>query len=135
MFSAGSPDKIAALGHAQAGCKHQGHARKALRELREPSQTRFVSAYDFAIVCVGLGETEQAFEWLQKACEERSFSMLMSLKSEPRLDPLRPILAFETSCAGWDCHSSRVDYLNTRTSLEPARRISLIVMVPPAVAL
>jgi hypothetical protein len=35
-----------------------------------------------------LGENDQAFEWLQKACEERS-SWLIWLKVDPRLDSLR----------------------------------------------
>jgi tetratricopeptide (TPR) repeat protein len=89
MVSPGSPDKVGALGHAHAVFKRRGHARKALQELHELSEKRFVSAYDFAIICVGLGEASQAFEWLEKACEERSFSMLMSLKAEPRLGTLR----------------------------------------------
>jgi TolB-like protein/tetratricopeptide (TPR) repeat protein len=87
--SPGSPDKVGALGHAHGVFNRRGRARETLKQLHELSQRRFVSAYDFAIVFVGLGEVEQAFEWLEKACEERSFSMLMSLKSEPRLDPLR----------------------------------------------
>jgi hypothetical protein len=57
--------------------------------LHKLSARRFVSSFDFAIIHVGLGEAEEAFKWLERACEERSFSMLMSLKAEPRLDPLR----------------------------------------------
>jgi TolB-like protein/Tfp pilus assembly protein PilF len=94
-FSPGSPDKLGALGHAHAVFKRRGPARKVLEELHELSEKRFVSAYDFAVICVGLGEAEQAFEWLDKACEERSFSMLMGLKAEPRLDTLRSDPRFE----------------------------------------
>lgn len=95
MVSRGRPDNLSALGHAHAVFKRGGQARKALQELHKLSERRFVSAYDFAIVCVGLGEAKQAFEWLEKACEERSSSMLMSLKAEPRLDPLRPDPRFQ----------------------------------------
>jgi len=87
--SPGSPDKVGALGHAHAVFKRRGDARKALNELHKLSERRFVSAYDFAIICTGLGEADQACKWLEKASEERSFSMLMSLKAEPRLDTLR----------------------------------------------
>jgi TolB-like protein len=87
--SPASPDKIGALGHAHAYFKRKEPARYALEQLRRLAPRRFVSAYDFAIVYVGLGEKEQALDWLDKACEERSFSMLMSLKAEPRLDALR----------------------------------------------
>lgn len=88
-FSPGSPDHVGALGHAHAVFKKKAQARKALEQLHELAETRYVSAYDFAIVCVGLGEANQAFTWLEKALEERSFSMLMSLKADPRLAPLR----------------------------------------------
>jgi tetratricopeptide (TPR) repeat protein len=87
--SLGSPDGLGALGHAHAVFKKRGCARKALRELHKLSERRFVSAYDFAIIHAGLEEADQAFKWLERACEERSFSMLMSLKAEPRLDTLR----------------------------------------------
>jgi TolB-like protein/Flp pilus assembly protein TadD len=87
--SPGSPDKVGALGHAHAVFKRKADARKALNELHRLAERRFVSAFDFAIIYVGLGEGDQAFKWLERAREERSFSMLMSLKAEPRLDPLR----------------------------------------------
>jgi len=87
--SPGSPDRVGALGHAHAVFKRRGLAQKALKELHELSKRRFVSAYDFAIIYIGLGEADQAFKWLERACEERSFSMLMSLKTEPMLDALR----------------------------------------------
>jgi tetratricopeptide (TPR) repeat protein len=87
--SPGTPDRVGALGHAHAVFKRKGQAQKALQELHKLAERRFVSAYDFAIIHVGLEEADQAFQWLERACEERSFSMLMSLKAEPRLDTLR----------------------------------------------
>jgi tetratricopeptide (TPR) repeat protein len=87
--SPASPDVVAALGHAHGMFKRRGYARKALKELHKLSERRFVSAYDFALIYVGLEEADQAFKWLERAYEERSFSMLMSLKGEPRLDTVR----------------------------------------------
>ncbi len=84
-----SPDRVGAIGHAYALYKRRGYAQKALKELHKLSERRFVSAYDFAIIYVGLDEAGQAFEWLERAYEERSFTMLMSLKTDPRLDVLR----------------------------------------------
>ncbi len=89
IASPGSPDRVGALGHAHAVFKRRGRARKALQELHKLAERRFVSAYDFAIIYIGLGETDQAFKGLERACDERSFSMLMSLKAEPRLDRIR----------------------------------------------
>ena len=45
-------------------------------------------AYDLALMCAGLGWTDDAFEWLNKAFEERS-GWLTYLKAEPRLESLR----------------------------------------------
>lgn len=95
IVSPGSPDRVGALGHAYAVFNRKEQARTALKELHKLAERRFVSAYDFAIIYVGLGEADQAFQWLERACEERSFSMLMSLKAEPRLDPLRPHARFQ----------------------------------------
>ena len=48
----------------------------------------YVPAYDFALVCSGLGWKEQALEYLAKAYEERS-GWMTYLKVDPRLDALR----------------------------------------------
>jgi TolB-like protein/DNA-binding winged helix-turn-helix (wHTH) protein/Flp pilus assembly protein TadD len=89
VLSQRSPDRLAALGHAYAVFGKKAKAQKVLEELRLLSKRRFVSAYDFAILYAGLGEKDQAFGWLEKAYEERSFSLVMSLKAEPRLDNLQ----------------------------------------------
>jgi hypothetical protein len=47
-----------------------------------------VSPYSIALVSADLGEREQAFEWLNKACEQRS-SGLSRLKTEARFNILR----------------------------------------------
>jgi tetratricopeptide (TPR) repeat protein len=89
VLSERSPDMLAALGHAYAVFDKKAKAEKVLEELRELSKQRFVSAYDFAILYAGLGQKDQAFKWLESAYEERSFSLVMSLKAEPRLDSLQ----------------------------------------------
>ena len=47
-----------------------------------------VSPYSMAVVSAGVGEREQALEWLAKACDERSHG-LSRLKSEPRFNAMR----------------------------------------------
>jgi tetratricopeptide (TPR) repeat protein len=89
VLSERRPDKLAALGHAYAVFGENAKAQKVLEELRGLSEQRFVSAYDFAILYAGLGEKGQALEWLERAYEERAFSLLMGLKVEPKLDSLR----------------------------------------------
>jgi hypothetical protein len=59
-----------------------------LTELLKTSEQSYVSAYDIAVLYAGLGETEQAFHWLDKAMAQRPF-WLCWLKLDPRLDGLR----------------------------------------------
>ena len=56
--------------------------------LRGEARRRFISPYSIAILYTGLGDTDQAFAWLNRAYEERD-NWLNYLKVEPRLDPLR----------------------------------------------
>ena len=53
-----------------------------------PSKERYTPALAFAVVHVGLGENDQALNWLEKAYEER-FNRLAYLRREPVWDPLR----------------------------------------------
>ena len=62
---------------------------KVLDELRELSKRRYVSSYRVAAIHLGLGETERAFEWLERAVEEHD-AWLVWLKVDPVLDDLRP---------------------------------------------
>ena len=57
--------------------------------MKELSKQRYVSPLDIAAIYTRLGEENQAFDWLEKAYEER-FSLLPWLKLDPRLDSLRP---------------------------------------------
>jgi serine/threonine-protein kinase len=76
------------LGHTYAVSGKRVQAQEALDSLKELSKRQHVPPYDIALIHTGLGENDQAFEWLQKACEERS-SWLIWLKVDPRLDSLR----------------------------------------------
>lgn len=57
-------------------------------ELMEQSKRSYVSPYGIAMIYVGLGDKVQAFTWLQKAHEERTWD-LVYLKVDPKLDSLR----------------------------------------------
>ncbi len=78
----------AALGHALARSGEVKQARRLLVELESMRKRTYVPAYDSAIIHAGLEETDQALEWLGKACTERS-GWLAYIKVEPRLDDLR----------------------------------------------
>ncbi len=82
------PATIASLAHAQASAGNLEQAHAGLRELEEVSARRRVSPYCMSILQAGLRAHDAAFEWLEKAIEERD-NWLVCLKIEPRFDPLR----------------------------------------------
>jgi TolB-like protein len=77
------------LGNVYAAAGKKAEAQKVLEELKELSKRRYVSPYSLACVYAGLNDKDQAFEWLERAYEERSFFMPL-LKFETVLDNLHP---------------------------------------------
>jgi serine/threonine-protein kinase len=65
----------------------RAEAEQILNELRALARQRHVSAYLFALIHAGLGETDQAFEALERAFEERA-EFLVYLKVDPRMQGL-----------------------------------------------
>jgi hypothetical protein len=64
-------------------------AEKILGELQRQSKVAYVSPYMMAVIYSGLGQREKAFEFLEKAYEERSPDFAYFVKADLRLDPLR----------------------------------------------
>ena len=87
-LSRGTPLMVSALAHAYARSGNRAEAEKLLAQLQAKSMNQYVSPYYFAIVCVGLGRTEEALDWLEKAFGDHS-NGLVFLKVEPELDDLR----------------------------------------------
>jgi len=82
-----TPVHLANLGHAYARNGNRSEALKVLAQLRTLSKTQYVSPYAFALVYIGLAETEKAFEWLQRAVTERC-QAITALKVDPVFDDL-----------------------------------------------
>ena len=84
------PSVKATLGYAYAASGNKAAARKLLVELTEllEQKEKYVAAYDMAVLYAGLGEKDEAFEWLRKACVEKC-SHLILLGAEPIFDSLR----------------------------------------------
>jgi TolB-like protein/Flp pilus assembly protein TadD len=78
----------AAHGHVLGRDGQKEQARQMLGELEAMQRKKYVPAYDFAMIHLGLGETERALDWLRKARTERS-SWLAYAGVEPRLAGLR----------------------------------------------
>ena len=82
------PVALAAIGSVYGESGDKANAQKILDTLNSLLSKKFVTSYGVALVYAGLGETEQAFAWLNKAYEERS-NWLVWLKSDPRWAPLK----------------------------------------------
>ena len=78
----------AQLAHIYANAGMHEEAIKLLDMLKELPKTEYLSPYNIALIYAGLGDREQAFEWLKKASEDHS-EWFASLRVDPRLDSLR----------------------------------------------
>jgi len=81
------PGSIAALAHACAMAGRRDDARRLLQTLLDRMPTAYVSSFDVALVLVGLDERAQAFEWFDKAYEERAAGLAF-VRSDPRFESL-----------------------------------------------
>ncbi len=82
------PDVTTPYAWALARSGRRREALAMLDELRRISKPRDPAPFRIAMVHIGLGETDRAFEWLQKALEARDWQMSL-LKVEPTFDGLR----------------------------------------------
>jgi Flp pilus assembly protein TadD len=97
----GNPRTISLLGYAYGLWGKRDEAVKKLDELNELSKRRYVTPWETAIIYTGLGDKEQAFDWLQRACDERE-PLLVYLKVWPIVESLRtdPRFAGLLQCVG-----------------------------------
>ena len=86
----------AALGRAYAESQKGHEASEMLNQLNEFAKREYVSAYEIATIYVALGNNEEAFQLLAKACAEHSFHLVnlnvspqfKSVRSDPRFKDL-----------------------------------------------
>ncbi|HEV7397836.1 MAG TPA: winged helix-turn-helix domain-containing protein [Pyrinomonadaceae bacterium] len=79
---------LSSLAYTQALAGQSAEARRTLEELKALATRRYLSAGSIALIHAALGETETAFEWLEKAFTNRDIEMVW-LKVDPVFDPLR----------------------------------------------
>jgi serine/threonine-protein kinase len=83
---------LAQLGQAYAEAGRVTEARDILRRLSDLATRQYVSPYHMAYVLTGLGEYEEAMDWLEKAYEEKAGAiygikgsfLFLALRSNPR---------------------------------------------------
>ena len=82
------PRVLALLGHVFAVSGNKSEAIKILDQMKALAQGRYVSAYSFALLYLGLGDKNEALHWLEQSYQDR-FPEITRIKVEPLLDPLR----------------------------------------------
>lgn len=87
-LSEGNVRMKATLGYAYAVAGERREAQQIIDELQAQSTQKYVSAYFIAVIYSGLGNKDQAFQWLEKAFQERH-PYLTLLKVEPVFDNIR----------------------------------------------
>ena len=87
-LSQGDTNELGWLGQGYAAARQGSEARKTLAELRERAQQTYVQPIAVAMIHTLLGERAEAFDWLQRAYDDRSTG-LVYLKVDPVWDEIR----------------------------------------------
>ena len=80
---------LTGLGYGYAVTGKTVEARKVLDKLNALSKQQYVSAVWRAKIYAGFEQKDKAFEWLEKAYEDRSIVSVGYIKTNPMFDPLR----------------------------------------------
>jgi tetratricopeptide (TPR) repeat protein len=101
------------LGVTYARMGRMSDARQVLADLKKVAEKRYIPSEDVASVCVAVGDIEEAFTWLDRACQEHSGPLhaiavredFTPLHSDPRfaailkrigLDPIKVLASAKT---------------------------------------
>lgn len=76
------------LAHLAVSRGNVAEGRRMLEELEAARAHRVVSAWGIAVLHASLGDTDDAFHWLDVAYEERATGLMLA-RVHPRLDPIR----------------------------------------------
>jgi TolB-like protein/DNA-binding winged helix-turn-helix (wHTH) protein/Flp pilus assembly protein TadD len=95
-MSNGDQDAAASLAHAYAVIGRRAEAEKILSGLEQKSKSVYISPYIIATIYAGLGDKDRAFDFLERAYQERSLEISWHLKADLRIDNLRSDPRFET---------------------------------------
>src|SRR6476659_10210585 len=89
------PAVLGMLGRAYGLSGNRMEAEKILDQLKTLSKERYISAYSFALVYLGLGDKNEALRWLEQSYQDRAGSDIGFIRVDPLLDPLRGEPRFE----------------------------------------
>ena len=83
------PSVLGLLAHAYAASGTKTEALKNLDQLKSLSKQRYVAAYSFTLVYLGLGDKEEALHWLEQSYQDRAGGDIEGIRVDPFLDSLR----------------------------------------------
>ena len=89
------PSVLGLLAHAYAASGTKTEALKILDQLKALSKQRYVAAYSFTLVYLGLGDKEEALHWLEQSYQDRAGGDIEGIRVDPFLDSLRGDPRFE----------------------------------------
>ena len=102
------------LGHALAYAGEKAEARQILARLKERGKREYVSPFDYALIHVALGETDETVAALEHAFEERSTGLIhlqlprwAELRAHPRIRHIRQQMQMPDPPAGDPLSTSR----------------------------
>jgi hypothetical protein len=79
---------LALLAVAKTKMGDKNIARQALAEIDKVNQNRQGLAYDRALVCLAIGNKDEALRWLEQSYADRDGANLSWINVEPILEPL-----------------------------------------------
>ena len=89
MLTGNSPEILGLLGYGYGMAGMKREAQDVLKELNNLArQNSYVSSFSRATIHIGLGETDLAFKWLERAYQERLWYLTL-LAVDPLFDRLR----------------------------------------------
>jgi tetratricopeptide (TPR) repeat protein len=87
-LSGGSTVMLSALGYVRATAGQRNGAIQIVDQLYRLRASRYISAFEIALIHAALDDVDTAFTWLDRACDERS-GWLPYITVDPRLASLR----------------------------------------------
>jgi hypothetical protein len=87
-FSGGNSKTLSLRGYLLGRTTASAEALDILRTLEAISRERYIPPYAMALIHVGLGNADRAFEWLQRAFDAHDVHLAF-LTIDPKWDPWR----------------------------------------------
>ena len=89
------PVPLGMLGRLYAAQGRKDEAQKILQQLRQRREQHYTAAYSLALVYLGMGDHNEALNWLEQGYQERDGFNIGPIRVDPLLAPLRGDPRFE----------------------------------------